>query len=863
MADTKSLVYYSGRISQILDTDNLIVGSGIKSPGAYDLTITPGGSNVTIGANKNLTAAAGTGAVDFSAASGVFKTTTGAVTIGPGTVTVSGVTTFTAAGTALTVNNNALVSGWLYADGGVDRSGAGTLVIGGANSTTVNVGTHANTTTVAVGGAGTTTMNLGTGAAMTALNIGTGMGATDNIAIGGAGSMTTIGGDLTVNGNEYILGSSDFTGTVTFKGNVNVGDGVGTDLLTFSSSAFTVGDILPNVTQTDDLGSASKEWAEIYAVNLTLSGALILEDLTVNGDTILGSAADDDLTINASVLGDVGFLAANDHTIAVYPSTGNSNGGSMTYRSGDGAGTGTGGTTTLEAGTGGGTDGTGGDIEVLGGAGGATNGDGGDVLIAAGSSPGTGVGGNVTIRGGAGDTIGQIFIGDANTSLVTLGTGGTTTPVSFGGYVSSDIHPSIDNTYDLGESGRVWANVWATTLHGAWTPPGHFLPAADNTYNLGALATRWAKLYLGPTSLNVYQDPNTTGSATENKKLTVGYTGTTHGQILFTETAGGDKLYIQASTPTDTDVDGNHIDIIPGSGDGSGAGGTVQVLAGAGGTSGDGGNIVLTAGASGGSGSAGGDVSATGGNGTVNGGTVYLTAGTGGTTNGYVNVRVGANLLFQAAFAAGAGTLTVQGSTTLGTTGTGNIDLPNNASARFKIEGSSVSANVTAANLNTLTAGPASDASALHYHPTSGAANYIAFTAKNGETMNQYRLVALDHTTGTPYIFLADASGGNGDTGSADVVGLNLTDASGGTNIDCSVQVNGETVALPDAAWVGSTPPTTSQVGSRVYLGATGLMTLTPPSGSGDNVIRVGWVSKGGSGASKIVIDIGEGVVLD
>lgn len=59
-------------------------------------------------------------------------------------------------------------------------------------------------------------------------------------------------------------------------------------------------------------------------------------------------------------------------------------------------------------------------------------------------------------------------------------------------------------------------------------------------------------------------------------------------------------------------------------------------------------------------------------------------------------------------------TLTIATGATLTTTGAGNIDLPNNGSARFKIAGSAVSANVTAANLGTLTGG--SDGSSLHTH---------------------------------------------------------------------------------------------------------------------------------------------------
>jgi hypothetical protein len=69
---------------------------------------------------------------------------------------------------------------------------------------------------------------------------------------------------------------------------------------------------------------------------------------------------------------------------------------------------------------------------------------------------------------------------------------------------------------------------------------------------------------------------------------------------------------------------------------------------------------------------------------------------------------------------------TLKQGVTLTTETTANIDLPNRAldeatfgagaASRFKIEGTSVSENVTAPNLDTLTAGPASKANALHSH---------------------------------------------------------------------------------------------------------------------------------------------------
>src|SRR6185295_12694547 len=63
------------------------------------------GQTTTIAANKNLVCASGTSQLDFSAGSGVFKTTTGAVTIGSGAIALTGDTTVTS-GKYITGSNN-------------------------------------------------------------------------------------------------------------------------------------------------------------------------------------------------------------------------------------------------------------------------------------------------------------------------------------------------------------------------------------------------------------------------------------------------------------------------------------------------------------------------------------------------------------------------------------------------------------------------------------------------------------------------------------------------------------------------------------------------------------------------------------
>ena len=94
--------------------------------------------------------------------------------------------------------------------------------------------------------------------------------------------------------------------------------------------------------------------------------------------------------------------------------------------------------------------------------------------------------------------------------------------------------------------------------------------------------------------------------------------------------------------------------------------------------------------------------------------------------------------------------ITVATGKTLGTTGTGNINLPNNGSARFQIEASSVSANVTAANLGTLTASTTSNADALHTHSFNKltAASINTGVTVTGDT-SEHNLISVSIPGGT------------------------------------------------------------------------------------------------------------------
>ena len=156
-----------------------------------------------------------------------------------------------------------------------------------------------------------------------------------------------------------------------------------------------------------------------------------------------------------------------------------------------------------------------------------------------------------------------------------------------------------------------------------------------------------------------------------------------------------------------------------------GAGGGMEIYGGDGGAgtatgvAGAGSSVTISGGDAGTAGAAGG---ANGGNVTVDGG---LKTGSG--TNGSVTVG-GTNASSIGIGRSGittslTGTITVQASSTLGTTSSGNINLPQNANARFNIEGAATTAGVTAANLNTLT--DTSNADALHTHSAVAAGNLV------------------------------------------------------------------------------------------------------------------------------------------
>jgi hypothetical protein len=118
-----------------------------------------------------------------------------------------------------------------------------------------------------------------------------------------------LGGNLDLNNNNITgTGSINITGTISASGNINLGDGVGGDILVIGGSI--QGNLVPDSDVTWDLGSASNHFKEGWISQLTVEnqltatrimGDLIADDSTVVFDSSTGLVAAQQLTGNATI----------------------------------------------------------------------------------------------------------------------------------------------------------------------------------------------------------------------------------------------------------------------------------------------------------------------------------------------------------------------------------------------------------------------------------------------------------------------------------------------------------------------------------------------------------------------------------
>ncbi len=272
---------------------------------------------------------------------------------------------FTFDGTNVTMANTA------FTDGGIDRSAAGTLTVGTSASTTA-------------------------------------------ITVGRVGILTTIAGNLQVDGTEDVIGASTFSDNATFNGNVTFGNAA-TDTVQFGAADATGSRIGP---------SASPNMHFVAEVNHTIDVDQSTTNTTAGGSMTVASGAGSDASGAGNAAGA---------------------GGAATYSSGAG-------------GDGSGTDAAanGGTLSITSGAGGAgtasvVGGDSGSLAIDVGAAGATG-------GAGAGST-GIINIGENNASIITLGSNSGFVRVLDTGVYRSEMPDDTASAWTIQEGGTTYVQI--------------------------------------------------------------------------------------------------------------------------------------------------------------------------------------------------------------------------------------------------------------------------------------------------------------------------------------------------------------------------------------------------------------------
>jgi hypothetical protein len=128
-------------------------------------------------------------------------------------------------------------------------------------------------------------------------------------------------GSILLNSNTTVTGNLHATGVITFDGNIILGDSP-SDTVTFSADVNS--NILPSITNTDDLGSTSIKWANLYSTNLRAS--IVAPTLTINtfsptganvfnGAVTLGTNSTNTLSVLASFNGSIVPNITNNYNL--------------------------------------------------------------------------------------------------------------------------------------------------------------------------------------------------------------------------------------------------------------------------------------------------------------------------------------------------------------------------------------------------------------------------------------------------------------------------------------------------------------------------------------------------------------------
>jgi len=126
----------------------------------------------------------------------------------------------------------------------------------------------------------------------------------DTVATTGNG---TIGGDLAVTGTltagTFAPSSITINGQSDLNGDINLGDASG-DTITFTGRVDS--SIVPSANNTNDFGSSTLRWKDIYSTTINTSGdATFSGNVTIGGNITIGDADTDNISINAELANDL------------------------------------------------------------------------------------------------------------------------------------------------------------------------------------------------------------------------------------------------------------------------------------------------------------------------------------------------------------------------------------------------------------------------------------------------------------------------------------------------------------------------------------------------------------------------------
>ena len=109
-----------------------------------------------------------------------------------------------------------------------------------------------------------------------------------------ADSTPQLGGTLDLNNHDITgTGNINIIGTIQASGNINLGDGVGSDVINIGGVMS--GDLVPNADATHDLGSTTAYWKEAFISQLTVDSQITAErvqaDIIADDSTVVFDAS--------------------------------------------------------------------------------------------------------------------------------------------------------------------------------------------------------------------------------------------------------------------------------------------------------------------------------------------------------------------------------------------------------------------------------------------------------------------------------------------------------------------------------------------------------------------------------------------